>query len=151
MTVDISGSVARQALFTRLAAKALPGEPLAGWDVSAKVPGELGQRCIYGGGRRFTHEDMVAESPGVMVGVTTIATVYIRAMNSGPDDDVDTEAEAEACAGIIAKLLKDEPNLGGGVGWQGIADGTGDYSDSGDDQIDIIALNVVLGRRGNYG
>jgi hypothetical protein len=146
----ITGLGARQALFTLLEAKTAPGQPLEGWDVTERVPGEFGQRCIYGGGRRFVHTDMVAEGPGVMVAVVTTQTVYIRTMNSGPDADVDTEADAEDAAQIIAKILKDNPKLGGGLTWQGIASGFGDYESTGDDQVTNVVLNILLGRAISY-
>jgi hypothetical protein len=146
----ITGQEAKKALFVRLDVKTAIGQPLEGVTVSEFPPGEFGRECIYGGGRRYDHADLVAEGPGIQVQVTTTQLLYIRVMNSGPDSDVDVDARAEALAQIVAKLLKDEPNLGGGVGWQGIAGGYGDHYNTGDDQVAEVSMSVLLGRRITY-
>jgi hypothetical protein len=142
---------AKAALFDRLEALAATGQPLDGIQVGYAYPGTPGGECIYGGGVRFEQRDAVAEAPGIMVAEETLVTVYIRVMQSPPVDVRDTDVRAAAIGTTIGSLLRTEPTLAGGNILLGIARGQGDYTQTDDETISILAYQVRVVTNLTYG
>jgi hypothetical protein len=141
--------VARRALIDALIAKTGVGQPLEGIQVEYSAPGNFGELCIYGGGLRFDHIPTVAEQ-NVMVDETASVGLYLRAVARSPMVVRDTDTLVEGMAGQVTAVLAASPNLGGGLAWQGISGGQGDYSVTDDEVVSILALQVVLGKHVTY-
>jgi hypothetical protein len=147
--MSIGVYVARRALIDALAAKTAVGQPLDGWQVSYAAPGNMGLLCIYGGGFRFDHTPTVAE-PDVLVDETTTVVLVLRAMAKTPAEVRDTDTLVETGAAQVTAVLAASPNLGGGLSWQGISGGQGDYGITDDEVWSTLGLQVVLGKRVTY-
>ena len=141
--------VARRALIAALAAKTGIGQPLEGVQVSYAAPANMGLLCIYGGGFRFDHTPTVAEA-NVLVDESASVGLYLRALAKAPATVQDTDTLVEAMAGQVTAVLAAAPNLGGGLAWQGISGGQGDYGQTDDEVWSILALQVVLGKHVTY-
>ena len=139
----------RRALIDALAAKTVTGQPLEGWTVEYSAPSNLGLKCIYGGGIRFDHTPTVAE-PNVLIDETATMALYLRAVARPPATVRDTDTLVEAGAAALTAVLVATPNLGGGVSWQGMSGGQGDYWTTDDEVGSTLALSVVLGKRVTY-
>jgi hypothetical protein len=140
--------VARRALIAALTAKAATGQPLDGWQVSYAAPANMGLLCIYGGGFRFDRVPDVAEQ-AVMDAETTTVGLYLRALAKTPATVADTDTTVEAGAAQVTAVLA-AASLGGGLAWQGISGGQGDYGQTDDEVWSILALQVVLGKHVTY-
>ena len=141
--------VARRALIDALAAKTAVGQPLEGIQVEYSVPGQFTSLCIYAGGLRFTHDQTVAEQ-NVLVDETATVSLYLRALAHTPATVRDTDTTVETMAASVTAVLAAAPNLGGGLAWQGITGGQGDYSVTDDEVISILAVQILLGKRVTY-
>jgi hypothetical protein len=135
---------AKRALFDALTVQAAPGMPLDGVQVAYEYPArDLTRKVIYGGGVRFTHEDLAGEW-GEIVNETVTVGVYVRVLR--PDADVKTvEADVEALADQLTALFAAQPQLGGTMTWLGIAAGHGDYSRGPDGPEAVLSLQVLVG------
>jgi len=133
---------AKTALFDRLQQLSATGQPLDGITVAYAYPGIPGNECIYGGGVRFEQRDAVAEAPGIMVSEECLVTVYIRVMTAPPVDVSETDARAAEIGAEIGALLRTEPQLAGGNALLGIARGQGDYTQTDDETISILAYQI---------
>lgn len=141
---------AKGALFDRLAAYAAPAQPLDGIQVEYAYPGTIGTECIYGGGVRFEQRDAVAEAPGVMVAEESLVSIYIRVMQTPPGDVRDTDLRALEIGQAIGALLRAEPTLAGHA-VLGIARGQGDYTQTDDETISILAYQIRVSTNIAYG
>lgn len=142
---------AKAALIDRLTAYAQPAQPLDGIQVAYAYPGTIDLECIYGGGVRFEHRDAVAEAPGVMVSEESLISLYIRVMQSPAGDVRTTDTRAQQIGATIASLLRAEPQLAGGNAVLGIARGQGDYSQTDDETISILAYQIRVLANFAYG
>lgn len=141
---------AKKALFARLLEESEPGRPLAGKQVSYKWPGQSAElQCVYGGGVRFVQEDAVGER-GTLVNETAFVSVYIRVVDRQVKDIVDTDQICSDIAREIAACLQKNPNLTPTFTWSAIKEGAGDYSESDDEAISILSLQVVIGSTFGY-
>ena len=121
------------------------GLPLVGFTVKYGFRGDLGLKCIYGGGWRFEAEDAVAETPGVLVRELTRLSLYVRIVDKPAVDVEVTEAKVEAALNAIGTVLKAHPKLAGQLSVVGINAGAGDYSTPTDDEtICIGSLSVLV-------
>lgn len=142
----------KRALFSRLSAYTAPGQLLAGVQVAYAWPGsKVGLECVYGGGVRFEHLDAVAEHPGVLV--TEIATIslYVRVVARPPGPVADTDTRAAVIGAGIAQILRTHPDLEGGSTWLGITGGQGDYSQTDDETVSVVAYQLRTARNISYG
>lgn len=142
---------AKGALFDRLTAYAAPSQPLDGIQVAYAYPGTIDTECIYGGGVRFEQRDVVAEAPGVMVAEDATVSVYIRVTQTPPGDVRDTDIRAAQIGATIAQLLRQEPQLAGGNAVVSIARGQGDYTQTDDETISILAYQIRVTTTFSYG
>lgn len=118
---------AKKVLFDRLGALTVVGGPLEGVQVAYAYPGPMAKRCIYGGGIRFDHTEMVAEGVGLAVLEESRIRIYIRLAQSPATSVEETDAAAAALGAIVAGQLRANPDLGSGITVLGIASGQGDY------------------------
>jgi hypothetical protein len=139
--VTTNAYTAKKALFDRLIQLSATGQPLDGITVSYGWPNTPGIECIYGGGVRFEQRDAVAEAPGILVSEEALVSVYIRVMKSPPVDVSVTDARAADIGDTLTALLRIEPQLAGGL-LLSIARGTGDYTQSDDETISILAYQI---------
>ena len=129
---------AKRALFALLAANTGPAQVLEGVQVEYGFPGNVGMKCVYGGGVTFEHVDAAAESPGILVRETVLVSAYIRVVTrpGGPVEDTDTAAEAIGAA--MLALVKANPKHAGPLTWVGVRGGQGDYQRTDDETISIL-------------
>lgn len=143
---------AKAALFDRLTAYAQPAQPLAGLQVAYAFPGDnVDLECLYGGGVRFEQRDAIAEAPGIMITEEAQVSVYIRICHRPPTDVRDTDTRAAAIGAQLGVLLKTEPKLAGNNTVVGIDSGAGDYSQTADETISILAYKVRITTNMVYG
>lgn len=142
---------AKGALFDRLTAYAAPAQPLAGIQVEYSYPGTIATECIYGGGVRFEQRDAVAEAPGILVAEDCLVSVYIRVTQTPAGRVRDTDARAVVIGAAIGSLLRAEPTLAGGHAVLGIARGQGDYTQTDDETISILAYQIRVVTNISYG
>jgi hypothetical protein len=142
---------AKTALFDRLTAYAQPAQPLAGLQVAYGFPNAPDLECLYGGGVRFEQRDAVAEAPGIMVTEEASIGVYIRVAIRPAGDVRTTDTRAAAIGAQLGVLLRAEPRLAGGNTIIGIASGAGDYSQTDDETVSILAYQVRVTTNFAYG
>lgn len=146
------GFTAKAALFDRLAELTVTGQPLDGVQVAYAFPGSnVKLECVYGGGIRFTHDDAVAEVPGVMVSEEATVSVFIRVVSRPPTDVRVTDLRAAAIGAQLATLLRSAPKLAGGNAVLGIGRGAADYSQTADETITILSYQVQVLSNLSYG
>lgn len=131
---------AKRALFTLLAANSGPAQALDGIQVAYDFPGNVGMRCIYGGGIRFDHDDDVAEAPGMLVRETVLVSAYIRIVASPAGEVADTDTTAAQVGAAILALVKANPKHAGPLTWVGVRSGQGDYQQTDDETISILGI-----------
>jgi hypothetical protein len=141
--------VARRALIDALVAKTAVGQPLEGMQVDYAAPAEFGPRCIYAGMLRFDHTPTVAE-PNVLVDEVSTVSLWLRATAKTPATVRDTDTTVETMAGQVTAVLAAQPNLGGGLSWQGVASGQGGYFTTQDEVASTLSLQILLGKRVTY-
>lgn len=142
---------AKAALFDRLAAYAAPAQPLAGLQVAYGWPGAtVDLECLYGGGVRFDQKDMIAESPGILVDEEALISIYIRVVARPAGDPRTTDTRAAVIGAQLGALLRAEPRLAGGNTILGIASGAGDYSQTDDETVSILAYQVRVSTNLTY-
>jgi hypothetical protein len=142
---------AKGALFDALTAYTAPAQPLDGIQVEYAYPGSIATECIYGGGVRFEHRDVVAEAPGVMIAEESLVSIYIRVVQTPVGDVRDTDNRALEIGQAIAQLLRSQPTLAGGNAVMGIARGQGDYTQTDDETISILAYQIRVVTTFSYG
>lgn len=141
---------AKTALFARLAQLAAVGQPLAGIQVAYAFPAEAALELIYGGGVRFTHDDAVAER-GVLVNEVALLSVYIRVVRKEPGVVEATDARAAEIFAQLAAQLHANPQLTGSMSFVDITQGQGDYDQSADETLSVLALQVRVETDVDYG
>jgi hypothetical protein len=133
----------KRALFDLLTGYTATNGPLAGIQVAYSYPPQPERLTIYGGGVRFTHEDMAGEVGQVVSEVVTTG-LYLRA--AAPDWTVrDADQEIETLADVVAGLLAGEPDLGGHFTWLGIGNGLGDYWPNDDQNTSTLGFQLQIG------
>lgn len=143
---------AKAALIDRLQARTGPAEALEGLQVEYAYPGNnIELECIYGGGIRFEQRDAVAESPGVLVAEEVTVSLYIRVVSRPPCPVQDTDTRAAEIGAQLATLLRTEPQLAGGNAVIGIARGQGDYHQTDDETMSILAYQIRVNTHLSYG
>lgn len=143
---------AKAALFDRLQARTLVGQPLEGLQVEYAYPGNnVELECVYGGGIRFEQRDAVAEAPGILVAEDVLVSVYIRVVSRPPGPVEDTDTRCAAIGAALGTLLRSEPKLAGGNAVVGIARGQGDYSSTDDETMSILSYQVRVATNISYG
>lgn len=137
---------AKRQIIDLLKAQAVEGSglPLEGILVKYGFRGDLGTKCIYGGGWRFDQEDAVAEGPGVLVRDVSRISLYVRFVDR-PSVDVEvTEAKVEVVVNTLGTILKAHPKLAGQSTIVGVNSGAGDYSVTDDETVVIHSLSVIV-------
>lgn len=142
---------AKAALFDALTAYTAPAQPLDGIQVEYAYPGTINTECIYGGGVRFEHRDAVAEAPGVMIAEESLVSLYIRVVMTPAGDVRETDERALQIGQAIAQILRTQPRLAGGNAVVGIARGQGDYTQTDDETISILAYQIRVVTTFSYG
>lgn len=142
---------AKAALFDYLDANNGPAQALDGIQVSYAFPGVPDLECIYGGGIRFEQRDAVAETVGVLVAEEALVSVYIRVTLNPPGNVRDSDERAVEIGGILAALIKANPTLGGSHSVVNIARGQGDYTQTDDETISILAYQIRVVSNLSYG
>lgn len=142
---------AKTALFNLLTTYAQPAQPLDGIDVDYAYNPHGGTECIYGGGVRFEQRDAVAEAPGIVVSEEALISVYIRVAETPPGDVADTDARCAVIGGIIGGILRANPTLGTNHSLIGIARGQGDYTQTDDETISVLAYQIRVVMNLSYG
>lgn len=131
---------AKKALFDLLDANNGPSQVLDGVQVAYAYPArDVEEKCVYGGGVRFDHEDDVAESPGVLVRETALVGVYVRVVTRPALSVAETDTAAAAIGAAVLGLVKANPKLAGALTWVGVRSGQGDYSQTDDETIAVLA------------
>jgi phenylpyruvate tautomerase PptA (4-oxalocrotonate tautomerase family) len=143
---------AKRALIGRLTALSqVVGHPLEGVQVGYARPGQIGDRCIYGGKARINYggrsqysalDDGDAEGQTAHEVVT--AEFYIRALGRGLDEEA-TEQIVEGYADVIADELVKNRELGLGLTYAGITAGVADFWPVDDGTEAILALSIDIG------
>lgn len=141
----------KTAIFALLEAATAVGQPLEGIGVGYAWDPELGLESIYGGGIRFDQVDAVAEHPGILVREVVTISVYVRVEVRPPTAVQETDARAAEIGAWIATVLRMNPNLEGGATWLGITGGAGDYEQTGEGTISILAYQLRTARNITYG
>lgn len=143
---------AKAAIIDRLQARTAIGQPLEGLQVTYAYPGgDIDLECVYGGGIRFEQRDAVAEAPGVLVAEEVSVTLYIRVVSRPPGPVEDTDTRAAEIGTQIATLLRTEPHLAGGNAVIGIARGQGDYQQTDDETMSVLAYQIRVNTHLSYG
>jgi hypothetical protein len=131
---------AKRALVDRLTVLAMAGQPLEGVQVADTYPRNISDRCVYGGGARFTQTQESAE-PGGLRFETVSTGLYVRVFGRGLSVR-ETETIVEGYGDIVGDLLAKDPDLGGGLTFTQITAGAADFY-PGDDGVEaILALSV---------
>lgn len=113
---------AKRALIDRLTALSqVVGHPLEGVQVAYDKPGDMKDRCIYGGWARFTRGEGAAE--GVLAQETVLVDLYVRVLGRALDARA-TEALVEGLGDVIADELARDPELTGELTYEQIKSGT---------------------------
>lgn len=131
---------AKRALIDRLTVLAATGQPLEGVQVADSYPRDISDRCVYGGGARFTQSQEAAE-PGALRFETVSTGLYVRVLGRGLSVR-ETETLVEGFGDTVADILADEPELGGGLTFLQITAGTADFYPNDDGIEAILALSV---------
>jgi len=135
---------AKAALITLLQAASAPLGLLAGVQVAYAWQPDLGVRSLYGGGVTFENEDGVGE-PQVLQKETATISLYARAVNRPPGSVAVTDAAVKAIRVGVQAVLKANPKVGGQWSWEGITSGRGDYSQTKDETVSVLSLQVRFG------
>jgi hypothetical protein len=101
----------------------------------------IGQRCVYGGGARFTQTEEAAE--GVLRFETTATPLYVRVLNPGLSIQ-DAEAVVEGIADVLAQTLVDHPELTGELTFEQIVGGSAEFYQHDDAVEAILALSCLI-------
>ncbi|MEU2699581.1 hypothetical protein [Micromonospora aurantiaca (nom. illeg.)] len=141
---------AKKALFDGLTFLATEGQPLAGIQVAYAFPGNVELECIYGGGVRFTQEDLTAEH-WVATEETALVSVYFRVHRKEPRAVALTDARAAEMLGQTVAVLRTYPSLGGGLTVTGVTQGQGDYDQPQDESLSILSVQVQVRSQLTYG
>lgn len=140
------------ALFDKIAEYAVEGQPLEGVQVAYAWPGsDVALECIYGGGIRFDHEDAVADHPGILVREIANISLYIRVVQRPPGPVEDADNRTAAIGAVIGSIMRANPTLAGGGTWLGIRSGQGDYSQTGEETVSVLAYQMRVARNIAYG
>ena len=133
---------AKRAVIDRLKSRAATtGHPLEGVQVADAWPPNIGERCIYGGGARFTQAEGAAE-PGEVRRETVTTGLYVRVLLAG--DVRSVEAVAESYADIVAAELAEDPDLAPGLTFTQIVGGSADFYPTDDGVEAVLAMSVEI-------
>lgn len=138
-----SATAAKVAVIERLQEENESGL-LRGLEVHYAWPGEVGLRCIYGGGTRFEQQDATAE-PGLLRQEVVAVSLYVRVVARPAVDVKETDLAADEIGDLIGKVFRANPELAGGLTWLGISSGQQDYSRTTDETMSIHAFQVRVG------
>lgn len=133
---------AKRALINRLTVLAATGQPLEGVQVVDSYPRDVTDRCVYGGGARFTQTQEAAE-PGALRFETVTTGLYARVLGRGLDVRA-TEQLVETLGDVVADVLADDPDLGGGLTFTQLVAGSADFYPNDDGVEAILALSVQI-------
>lgn len=134
---------AKTAVVDRLKAEA-DGGLLDGVSVDYGYNPQAGLESVYGGGWRMEQENTIAEQPGAAMYEVDTFSLYIRVVHRPPVDVKVTDDRGAAIAATIGRIFRNDPNLGGGLSWVGVARGQGDYSQTDDETTSIHAYQVSV-------
>ena len=134
----------KRLIFDRLALAVGPGLELDGVQVSYAYPGQVQDVCVYGGGVVFDQPgtDDVVDGDDVAVREQSTIRLYVRIVGHGLTV-AQTEIRAEGIGDVIGALLRKEPRIAGAQTNTRIAGGTGDYQNTDDGPIVILAYRVT--------
>jgi hypothetical protein len=134
----------KRQIFDFLATKTGTGKELDGVQVEYAYPGQVSDVCVYGGGVVFEQPgtDDVVDGDDVLAHELDTVRLYIRIVGRGLTVRA-TEEQAEAIGDVIGALLRTNPRLAGPSAYTRIAGGTGDYQNTDDGPIVILAYRVT--------
>lgn len=115
---------AKRALFALLAANTGPAQALDGIQVAYAYPRAIGMKCVYGGGVRFEHDDLVEEGVGILVAETISVGVYVRVVSRPPIPAEDNDLIAAGIGAALLGLVKSSSLAGPGK-WLGVGRAAG--------------------------
>jgi hypothetical protein len=107
-------------------------------------PADAELSCIYGGGVRFQQENPF-DNYGLLITEDSSFGVYIRYIDRPPTSVRETDAKVAALATKLIEVMIDNADLGAGHTWRGIGRGQGDYTNTDDETISRLALEVKIG------
>lgn len=112
-------------------------------------PADAQLKCIYGGGVRFTHEDLM-DNYGTLISEDASFAVYLRVTDMPPSSVRETDVKVATLARELVSLMVDHTDLGAGHTWRGIGRGQGDYLNTSDATTSIMALEIKVGSQFSY-
>ena len=134
----------KRVIFDRLTLETGPGLLLDGVQVSYAYPGLVQDVCVYGGGVVFDQPgtDDVVDGDDVAVREQATIRLYVRIVGRSLTV-AQTEIKAEGIGDVIGALLRTNPRIAGAQTHTRIAGGTGDYQNTDDGPIVILAYRVT--------
>lgn len=151
---------AKRALFALLAANTGPAQPLEGIQVAYAYPPGIGMKCIYGGGVRFEHDNLLEEGVGILVAETVSVGVYIRVVSRPPIAVQDNDVIAAGIGAALLGLVKSSSLAGAGK-WVGVGraasiqggagqSGMGTYEQTDDEVVSTLGYQFQFGQQITY-
>jgi hypothetical protein len=152
---------AKRALFALFAANTGVGQVLEGVQVEYAYPATIGMKCVYGGGVRFEHQDLVEEGIGILVGETVSVGVYVRVVTRPGQSVEATDIIANSIGVALLGLVKASPVLAGAGNWVGVGRaaniqggagqaGIGDYERTDDETVCRLGYQFQFGHQISY-
>lgn len=139
---------AKRALFTllnnsRATLQAAMTDPTQPVQVSYTAPvADWQMRSVYGGGTRFEHAEDVAEGPGLVVRETAYIGLYFRIVSRPAVPVEENDAEAATLGTAVLALIRANAKVGGAMSWVGVRGGQSDFSQTDDETISILAVEL---------
>lgn len=152
--------VAKRQLFALFAANTGPGQALEGIQVEYAYPAAIGMKCVYGGGVRFEHDNLVEEGVGLLVAETVSVGVYVRVMSRPAIPAADNDIVAAGIGAAVLSLVKSSTLTGAGK-WVGVGravsiqggagqSGMGTYEQSDDEVVSMLGYQFQFGQQISY-
>ena len=139
-------------LMTVACGAATPGTALSGVDVSYAYRRDLGDKCIYGGGFTFTHEDMTGER-NVLLAEVAECDFYARVVCRPRCDVKVADLAVSGIVNALGAVFEANPTLAGGIRWLDMPRGQGDYQmpTTDDETIAVMSFRLRFGSNVDWG
>lgn len=151
---------AKRALFALFAANTGVGQVLEGIQVEYAYPAAIGMKCVYGGGVRFEHDNLLEEGVGILVAETVSVGVYVRVVSRPAIAVEDNDLIAAGIGAAVLSLVKSSTLTAAGK-WVGVGRaasiqggagqaGMGTYEQTDDEVVSMLGYQFQFGQQISY-